>query len=200
MSINVVSREALRYAAACVFGSEGFRADAYFDRLARVPRWTIGHGTTLINGKPVQAGMCCTLAEANAWAAADMSATAAYIVSRVNVPLNIWQLGALISFTYNLGVGTFARSDVLVSLNRGHYETAADHLLQYNHAGGVVIAGLTARRERERALFLCADLKSYLQRIARPTPPPPVSDPDNSADALNAAELALILKAKDATS
>jgi lysozyme len=152
---NQLTAAALRYASACVFGTEGFRAKAYLDILARPPLWTIGHGTTHINGLAVYPGMACTLAQADAWSAVDMEAAALFVLHIVLVPLNDWQLGALISLTYNIGMGNFERSDILAALNRGLYLDAADHLLEYDMAGGKKVAGLDARRVRERALFLC---------------------------------------------
>jgi hypothetical protein len=52
---------ALRYAATCVYGSEGFRATAFLDTLATVPVWTIGHGTTQVDGVPVNRQDASTL-------------------------------------------------------------------------------------------------------------------------------------------
>jgi lysozyme len=152
---NLLTAAALRYAAACVFGTEGYRATAYLDRLPTIPVWTIGHGTTRVNGLPVYGGMTCTLEQANAWAAADMEADALFVLSVVIVPLNDWQLGALISLSYNIGMGNFHHSTVLAALNQGKYPHAADCFLQYDEAGGKAIAGLDTRRARERLLFLC---------------------------------------------
>ena len=108
--MNIAS--AMNYAAACVCGAEGFVTRAYLDRLAKPPVWTIGYGTTRINGKPVRADMVCTHDQALAWAAEDMRDAADFVLATVHVPLNDWQLAALISFCYNIGVGAFARSSV----------------------------------------------------------------------------------------
>jgi lysozyme len=47
-----------------------------------------------------------------------------------------------------------ASSTLLRELNAGHYRTAADEFLKWDHAGGRVLLGLTRRRQAERALFL----------------------------------------------
>jgi lysozyme len=145
---------ALRLAATCVFSAEGFSATAYLDSLPSVPIWTIGHGTTLIDRKPVTADMTCSREQADNWAAEDMRAAAVFVLHVVKVPLNDHQLAALTSFCYNIGMGHFARSSVKDALDLHLYQDAADRLLKYDEAGGKKIHGLDIRRERERALFL----------------------------------------------
>ncbi|MGR2663104.1 lysozyme [Chromobacterium haemolyticum] len=67
---------------------------------------------------------------------------------------------------YNLGVGALTRRSAgpdgqprpgtsIVDLERaGKWRAACDRLLQFNRAGGKVLAGLQRRREAERALCL----------------------------------------------
>ncbi|MGD0109122.1 MAG: lysozyme, partial [Rhodopila sp.] len=124
------------------------------DTLATVPLWTVGHGSTRINGEPVQPGTVCTREQADLWAMSDMTAAAHYVLHEVTVPLTDHQLGALISFCYNIGDGHFRSSSVLEALNLGLYAIAADRLLEYDEAGGIIRSGLEMRRGRERALFL----------------------------------------------
>jgi lysozyme len=186
---------ALGYAVAIINGAEGFTATAFLDRLAKPPVWTIGHGTTRIDGKPVIKGMTCTRPQADLWAMTDMTADAHFVLGKVHVPLNDWQLAALISFCYNIGAGDFERSSVLEALNLKLYLVAANRLLEYDEAGGEVVPGLETRRGRERAMFLIglgmytADFpgpeKPDRERIAAaPRPPTP-----SETDALNQAEL-----------
>ena len=61
---------------------------------------------------------------------------------------------ALVSFSYNVGLGNLQRSTVRIKANRGEWEEAADALLLWNKAGGKVFAGLDRRRKEERAFFL----------------------------------------------
>ncbi len=72
----------------------------------------------------------------------------------VYVNLNANQIDALISFVYNLGIGNFNKSTLKKLIVQGKLVEAADELLRWNKAGKKVLAGLTARREEERALFL----------------------------------------------
>ena len=63
-------------------------------------------------------------------------------------------LDSLVSFSFNLGLGTLQRSTLRQKHNRGDYAGAADELLKYCKAGGKVLRGLENRRKDERALYL----------------------------------------------
>ena len=54
----------------------------------------------------------------------------------------------------NLTNGALAHSTLLRGLNAGNYQAAADQFLRWNHAGKLVLPGLTRRRQAERKLFL----------------------------------------------
>jgi len=60
----------------------------------------------------------------------------------------------LVSFSFNVGLGTLQRSTLRQKLLRGDKEGAAEELLKYCMAGGKVLKGLQKRRIDERALFL----------------------------------------------
>ena len=63
-------------------------------------------------------------------------------------------LDALVSFSFNVGLGNLQRSQVRMKYNRGDFEGAMDELLTWNKAGGKVLRGLDNRRKDEKALFL----------------------------------------------
>jgi GH24 family phage-related lysozyme (muramidase) len=63
-------------------------------------------------------------------------------------------LDALVSFSFNVGLGTLQKSTLRAKFNRGEYEDAADEFLKYCKAGGKVLKGLENRRKDERALYL----------------------------------------------
>jgi lysozyme len=65
-------------------------------------------------------------------------------------------LDALVSFSFNVGLGTLQRSTLRQKHNRGDVEGAADELLKYCKAGGKVLKGLENRRKDERAIYLSA--------------------------------------------
>ena len=63
---------------------------------------------------------------------------------------------ALVSFSFNVGLGTLQRSTLRQKLLRGDKEGAAEEFLKYCLAGGKILKGLQNRRRDERALFLGA--------------------------------------------
>lgn len=137
--------------------SEGFRLEAY---LCPANVWTIGWGSTEIDGKPVKKGLKITEKKAQEQFDKDVEYRVKAVLGMVKKPLNENQLGALVSLAYNIGLwaGGFQTSTLLRQLNLGNYQNAADQFLRWNKAtvNGklVVLAGLVTRRAKERALFL----------------------------------------------
>jgi len=70
------------------------------------------------------------------------------------VPLTQGNFDALVSFAFNVGLGTLQRSTLRQKLLRGDKEGAAQELLKYCMAGGKILKGLQNRRLDERALFM----------------------------------------------
>ena len=70
------------------------------------------------------------------------------------VKLTQGQFDALVSFSFNVGLGTLQRSTLRQKIIRGDMEGAAEEFLKYTLAGGKVLKGLVNRRNDERALFL----------------------------------------------
>lgn len=64
------------------------------------------------------------------------------------------QFDALVSFAFNLGLGTLQRSTLRSKHNRGDYAGAAQEFLKYTKAGGKVLRGLVNRRNDEVAMYL----------------------------------------------
>jgi len=126
---------------------EQCRLSAYRDS-AGIP--TIGWGHT----DAVRMTDTCSQDQADHWLVMDVQA--AVNACDANAPKNLTQnqFDALVVFTFNVGVGAEAHSTLLAKLNAGDMAGAADEFLKWNHAGGVVVDGLTRRRQAERALFL----------------------------------------------
>lgn len=61
---------------------------------------------------------------------------------------------AAVSLAYNVGVTNYCRSTARARFNAGAYSAGCDALLAWNKAGGRVVPGLTARRQRERRACL----------------------------------------------
>lgn len=128
---------------------EGLRLKAYDDG---VGVWTIGYGTTMINGTKVKKGDTCTLEQAKSYMANDLKKFES-AVNQVKVPLNQNQYDALVSLAYNIGVSAFLNSTLFKKLNAKDYKGAAAQFDRWNRAGGKVMRGLTNRRAKERKLF-----------------------------------------------
>ena len=61
---------------------------------------------------------------------------------------------ALISFSFNLGLGALQRSTVRSALLRGDKTMAGESLLKYCRAGGKILKGLQLRRQAEHKLLM----------------------------------------------
>jgi GH24 family phage-related lysozyme (muramidase) len=128
--------------------NEGCKLQAYQDS---VGVWTIGYGHT----KTVRPGMTISYAQAEALLRQDITFFENSVNSNAKVKLTQSMFDALVSFIYNLGPGKFSRTSTVGSLvNNRQYMPAANSILQYNKAKGKVLAGLTKRRQGERAMFL----------------------------------------------
>ena len=64
------------------------------------------------------------------------------------------QFDALVSLSFNIGLGNTQRSSIRMRYNRGDIEGAADAFLMWTKAAGRVLPGLVKRRQDERAMFL----------------------------------------------
>ena len=131
---------------------EGCRLTAYTDA---VGVWTIGWGHT----GGVYAGQTITQAEADALLVSDLTKYEKK-VDKYNgtYDWNQNEFDALVSFAYNIG-----SIDQLTANGTRSRDVIAGKILEYNKAGGKVLAGLTKRRAAERGLFLTpiqADVKA----------------------------------------
>jgi lysozyme len=101
---------------------------------------------------------CAGLDEAGAdlWLAEDLQETTEDVLALVSVPLSEPELGALVSFVYNCGIGNFNGSTLRKLLNAGKYREAADQFRLWVKSRGKVLPGLVKRRKAERDLFMAA--------------------------------------------
>lgn len=94
-----------------------------------------------------------TMDEVDAILAADLQRFERGVEKFVSVALTQGEFDALVSFSFNVGLGTLQRSTLRAKLNRNDKDGAADELLKYCMAGGKILKGLQNRRIDERALF-----------------------------------------------
>ena len=126
--------------------SEGCVLHAYWDQDAP----SIGYG----HHSGVRMGDTCTQEQADQWLQEDLQVACDAVAHFVKVPLTQGQVDGLTDFTYNVGTGNLKDSTLLKKLNSADYAGAADELLRWDKAGGVVDEDLLTRRKQERALFL----------------------------------------------
>lgn len=132
-------------------GAEGLRLSAYLCP-AGIP--TIGYGATLWRGGgPIPPGAVITLEEAEALLARDLSHFELKVRGLAKAGSEA-EMGALISFAFNLGPTALACSTLLKRHNSGDRNGAASQFGRWVNAGGVKLPGLVRRREAERLLYL----------------------------------------------
>jgi lysozyme len=145
--------DALAMAATLCRQTEGCVLTAYPDPASGGAPWTIGYGTTRLDGRAVQPGQTITLDEAEAALQDELQGCLA-TVDRNAPGLTEGQRAALASFVYNLGAGAFQSSTLLRLLHEGDTAGAAEQFGRWIYGGGKVMPGLVKRRALERAVFL----------------------------------------------
>jgi lysozyme len=134
---------------------EGCHLKAY---LCPANVWTVGWGSTTIAGKVVREGQTVTQSQADAQLDADLQrfydALARAIPAVAGWPPN--RAAALVSWTYNVGVGAMQDSTLRKRMLAGEdsVKVAREELPRWNKADGRELAGLTRRRAAEVALFV----------------------------------------------
>ena len=131
--------------------NEGFSAKAYLCP-AGIP--TYGYGET----KGVKLGMTITLQEAGRLLVIRYDYFESEVLKLVKVKLNENQLGALVSFAYNLGITALSGSTLLRALNDGDYERVPREFAKWTKAKvkgkTTILPGLVSRRTEEARLFI----------------------------------------------
>ena len=128
---------------------EGCRLTAYQDS---VGVWTIGYGHT---GAEVKKGLTITQAKAESYLKDDLARFNTCVSNNISRNLNANQVGALMSWSYNVGCGSLQTSTLRKRMNAGeNLNTVAEQELpKWNKAGGKVLPGLTRRRAAEVKFF-----------------------------------------------
>jgi lysozyme len=129
--------------------------------------WTVGVGHVMFpeQGKlkiddrdafvpPPEAMRKYSMEEVDAILRADLDRFERGVERFCPVELTQGMFDSLVSFSFNVGLGTLQRSTLRQKVIRGDKEGAAEELLKYCMAGGKVLKGLQNRRIDERALFL----------------------------------------------
>lgn len=131
---------------ALIRSCEGLRLDAY---QCPAGRWTIGYGHT----GDVQPGDKITHHQAEILLEHDVKPFELHI-NALCLTLSQGEFDALVSFAYNLGLGTLRRSTLVKKLADGDRHGAADEFLRWTFSRGERLPGLETRRMAERRMFL----------------------------------------------
>jgi lysozyme len=83
----------------------------------------------------------------------DLNRFEAGVLRLIKVPLTQGQFDALVSFSFNVGLGNLQNSTLRMKVNRSEYEAAAEQFLVWTKAGGKVLPGLVKRRTHEKEMF-----------------------------------------------
>ena len=129
---------------------EGLRLKAY---LCPGGVWTIGYGHTA----GVKSGMVITEAQAEEFLLSDIAAFEK-AVNDQNLALTQNMFDALVSFTFNVGVGNFKRSTLLCKIKVNTWDNSImDEFLRWVYSKGRVLPGLQRRRLAEMKLYFSND-------------------------------------------
>lgn len=118
--------------------------------------WTIGVGHLIGDGKTLPPEWNRTLSkdEVDQILAADLRRFERGVLRLCPGNLTQGQFDALVSFSFNLGLGGLQRSSVRMCTNRDDKEGAVRGLMKYTKAGGKELPGLVKRRKDEASLYM----------------------------------------------
>ena len=149
------NRDAKRYAAilgaaaTLAAGFEGLRQYDYYDPRPGDAILTVCYGSTT----DVQKGKKYSIEECKARLEADMT-EAVRIVEKCHPGLPDNVLIAFSDAVYNIGPKVACSSTASKYLAQGNYEAACKELPRWNKSNGIVLPGLTRRRNAEMAICL----------------------------------------------
>ena len=140
---------AAKIAAEVIKEFEGFSSKPYLCP-SGIP--TIGYGNTMYtNGERVTMDDAeIDEKEANKMLMDTIKSVEKQVKNVVEVKLPAHKLAALISFTYNVGIGNLSNSTLLAWVNSNpDYSRIPEQFRRWNKGGGKVLNGLVRRREAE---------------------------------------------------
>jgi lysozyme len=145
---GIIGAGVLAIAGSVIAPYEGRSLFAYLDPVG-VP--TICEGVT----EGVEMGDTATDAECDAALQREMRKHLAGVEECIDGYLTPNQWAAVLSWTYNVGVGAACTSTLVAKINRGEPSRAwCPELKRWVYAGGVRLGGLVKRRDAEYALCM----------------------------------------------
>ena len=153
---------ALEYARDLIKYYEGFESKPYQDVASH---WTVGYGFTMIGDQKVSETFPSSITEAKAGDLLDKLLLDLKHEVLTHVRSEEWitsaRLGALLSFTYNVGIGNLIQSGITDLLRSNLAHVAASKITNYVWAGNRVYQGLADRRLAEKHLFEYEEFQLY---------------------------------------
>jgi len=129
--------------------------------------WTVGVGHVIdpnhirvpINERkniplPAEWDRTLSASEVDAILAADLATFERGVLRLCPQGLTQGRFDALVSFSFNVGLGNLQRSSIRIKHNRGDYEGAAEAFMMWTKAGGKELPGLVKRRKHEKEMYL----------------------------------------------
>lgn len=117
--------------------------------------WTIGYGsTTYTDGSKIKPKDTITQKQADELFDLTLATFEKQVKKLIKSKLNDNQMGALVSFAYNVGTGNLKSSTLLKLVNAGDFRSAVGEFGKWNKSNGKVLNGLVTRRNAEAKLFL----------------------------------------------
>ena len=142
---------------------EGIKLIKHFEGIHKKPYicpagyWTVGVGHLISRNSLLPSSWNRTLSndEINELLRRDLERFELGVI-RLLYPVKPTQseFDALVSFSFNLGLGCFQRSTVRSAFKRGDKKRAGEVLLKYCRAGGRKLKGLIRRRLAEHVLLM----------------------------------------------
>ena len=134
---------------------EGLRLKSY---LCPSNVWTIGYGATFYeNGSRVLANESITIDRADKLLMMQVRLFNDEVKRIIKSDINENQLGALVSFTFNVGSAAFGKSTLARKVNANPNDlTIRDEFMRWTKGGGKILPGLVKRREEEANLYFTA--------------------------------------------
>jgi lysozyme len=131
---------------------EGYKSTPYRCPAGKI---TVGYGHVIGNGLqlPDEWNRTLSLGEINELLRTDLARFERGVLRYCPVYLTQSQFDALVSFSFNLGLGVLQRSTLRQKILRKDGEGAAKEILRYDKVGGRPLKGLTNRRIAEYRMF-----------------------------------------------
>lgn len=118
--------------------------------------WTVGVGHVIGDGSslPSDWDRKFTTEEVDSILSTDLRRFERGVLRYCRGPLTQGQFDALVSFSFNAGLGNLQRSTLRMKHNRGEKEATAKEFMKWTKGGGRVLPGLVKRRSDEATLYM----------------------------------------------